>query len=301
MSRSATTLLAAALMLGVAACQDSGPTTASSELLLADGFETVPLGFEEIHHTFGSASDSGTTEWRPGVHPDRRHRHRDGLMCGGLWGLFGPGFDFGLRAGWFRGVLHGHCAFDPTVNRVVCDTVTRSGLTITASAAFYDAAGVVQSGFEEESTDKINVQLGVTGTIARRDGHSSRVAHASDRTVSGLAPGSTERTIDGTATGLETTTGSDETGAFVAVRSLGDTLQGVVVPAEWGRGVYPIAGTVIRAMEVTVTHEGQSPVGRSRREVLTFDGSNVATLVITQNGVTKTCSVPLPHGRPSCE
>jgi hypothetical protein len=34
--------------------------------------------------------------------------------------------------------------------------------------------------------------------------------------------------------------------------------------------------------------------------VLTYNGSTTATLVITENGTTKTCSITLPRGRPSC-
>ena len=301
MSRSLPTLATLALLVGIAACQDSGtPTGATTEVALTDGFVSMPLGFADVNSTFGSVSDSGTVEWRPGLHRGGFNGGGGrGMMCGGLGGFFGIGLDFGLRHGFFRGQWSGTCAFDATSGRVVCDTVTRGGLSIVRSAAFYDAAGQVQEAFDS-LTNTVNVQISVSGTAVRHDGDTSVVRHASDRTVSGLAPGSTERTIDGTSSGSETTSGSDSTGAFVAVRTLGDTLQGVVVPARYGPGVYPTAGTVIRAMEVSITRAGQAPATRSRREVLTFDGSDVATLVITQNGVTRNCTIQLPHGRPNC-
>ena len=301
MSRSLQTLAVLALLAGVAACQDSGSTTGtSSDLLVADGFETLPLGFADVNSTFGSVSDSGTTGWHPRGPRGRGHRGQGGMMCGGLGGFFGPGLDFGLRHGPFRGQLGATCSFDAGINRVVCDTVTRGGLSIAQSIAYYDTAGVVQSAYDSLSTNTINVQVSVTGTKVHHGGDTSVVRHASDRTVTGLAPGSTARQIDGTSRGSETTTGSDTLGTFTAVRTLGDTLQGVVVPAAWGPGVYPTAGTIIRAMDVTVTYEGQAPASRSRREVLTFDGTSTATLVITQNGVTTNCTIQLPHGRPSC-
>ncbi len=68
MSRSLQTLAVLALLAGVAACQDSGSTTGtSSDLLVADGFETLPLGFADVSSTFGSVSDSGTPADRTGA------------------------------------------------------------------------------------------------------------------------------------------------------------------------------------------------------------------------------------------
>jgi hypothetical protein len=34
--------------------------------------------------------------------------------------------------------------------------------------------------------------------------------------------------------------------------------------------------------------------------VITFNGTSTASITITENGSTKTCTLPLPHGRPSC-
>lgn len=298
MSRTLPTLATMALVLGLAACQDGGsPTGSNSNLTLADGFSTMPLGFADVNSTFGSSADSGTTDWHPRGHG---FHGGGGMMCGGLHGFFGAGLDFGLRNGPWRGQFGANCAYDATAERVLCDTLVRNGLSIVQSTAFYDTTGAVQSAFDAASTNTVNVQISVTGTALRHDGDTSVVDHHSDRTVTGLAPGSTERTIDGTSAGSETTTGSDSTGNFTAVRTLGDTLQGVTVPNAWGRGVFPTAGTIIRAMSVSVTYEGQSPVTHDRHEVITFDGSNIATVVVTQDGVTQNCIVQLPHGRPSC-
>lgn len=80
-----------------------------------------------------------------------------------------------------------------------------------------------------------------------------------------------------------------------------DDLEGVVVPVSSGEPTYPTAGTITRNMEVTVTRDGQAPVTKSRREVVTFDGSSTATVEITENGATRSCSLPLPRGRPTCQ
>jgi hypothetical protein len=53
-------------------------------------------------------------------------------------------------------------------------------------------------------------------------------------------------------------------------------------------------------MQATVTKAGSSPSTTSRREVITFDGSATAKVVITHDGVTKNCTKPLPHGHLTC-
>jgi hypothetical protein len=211
---------------------------------------------------------------------------------------FGPGFGHGHLG---DPNLEGSCAFDAASGRVVCAAVTHDGLTINRSSAYTTAAGAVQQAFDSVTTNTINVRVSVSGTATRRNGVTSTVSHASDRTVSGLARGSTQRTVNGTSAGQETTSGSDSTGAYTAVRTLGDTTRNVVVPAGTGTPTYPTAGTVTRSMRVTLTYSGGSTKSGSRREVLTYDGTATARLVITQDGTTKTCSVPLPHGRPTCQ
>ena len=102
--------------------------------------------------------------------------------------------------------------------------------------------------------------------------------------------------------GTENTTGKSTQGAFTAARVVGDTIKGIVIPVGTSTTTprYPTAGTIIRAMNATVTITGQSPATSSRREVITYDGSATAKVVITQDGTTQNCTLPLPRGRLSC-
>jgi len=127
-----------------------------------------------------------------------------------------------------------------------------------------------------------------------------RPARALAATVAGLASGSTKRTVNGTSQGEESTTGTSSKGAFTAKRVAADTSKGIEIPIENGKATYPTAGTIIRAMNATVTFAGATPVTASRREVITYDGSATAKIVITINGETKNCTMALPRGRPSC-
>jgi hypothetical protein len=125
---------------------------------------------------------------------------------------------------------------------------------------------------------------------------------SSSRTVSGLAQGSTQRTVDGASAGTESTTGTSSRGSFTASRTVGDTTTGLVIPvASSSTGpAYPTAGTTIRSIQASLQFQGESAVSLSRREVVTYDGSATAKVTITENGTTKNCTKPLPRGRLSC-
>lgn len=315
MKRIMTFLAAAALFSG---CRDA----ADQGLLgsLTPAFQSIPLAFDNPEQSFATPPNGEVPLWGPvgfsqrssgldkgGTGGGDMHRGKGlpFIMGGGLGDLF-IGGGFGIKFGKVRygnPVLYGNCPFDASTGRVICDPVLRSGLTIKRSAAFSDANGTVQGAFDSTSTDAINVRIAVSGTITRRDNAQSTVDHASDRTVSGLAPGSTQRKVNGSAAGTENTSGTKEGKQFTAVRVVGDTITNVIVPvpASPDQRTYPMSGSVVRAMQVTLTFNGESPVSSSRREVITYDGTNTARVVITHDGVTKNCTLPLPKGRLSCE
>jgi hypothetical protein len=112
------------------------------------------------------------------------------------------------------------------------------------------------------------------------------------RTVTGLAEGSTRRTVDGASRASESITGTSSRGAFTATRLAADTTRGLVIPVRGTADApaYPTAGTVIRTMQASVTYTGDTPATASRREVVTYDGSATARVVITEDGTTRTCT-----------
>ncbi|MHB0948239.1 MAG: hypothetical protein ACYC3Q_10830 [Gemmatimonadaceae bacterium] len=230
--------------------------------------------------------------------------------------------------------------FNAATGRVECASVTlRNGLTVAKSIAYANAAGAVQQAFDSATTNMVNVKVAVRGTVTltpdsarRQGGHggggmarggmgregghgfgrlfgdtasivsaSTTVQNASDRTVTGLAAGSTQRTVNGTSAGRETTTGTSSRGAFTVVRVAGDTTTAVIVPVSTTAPTYPTAGTVVRSMTVTLTHAGSATQEVSRREVVTYDGTATAKITITENGVTKRCTRALPRGTLTCQ
>ena len=148
------------------------------------------------------------------------------------------------------------------------------------------------------------IQKGAVGIITDgqcRDSAVSTIHNTSSRSVAGLSSAATQRTVNGVARGEESTSGKTDSGVvFTATRLVGDTTSGLIIPVVSGKPTYPTAGKVVRQMKATITLAGGTPTTKERREVITYDGSATATLVITTDGTTKTCKVPLPRGQPSC-
>jgi len=324
MMRRAISLAAAALAVTLVGCMDPGAPGAGSGAL-STAFASLPLGFQYVPSTFAGGAAADSNGWAPGDQqafgrgeggregsggPGHGGPGAGGMMCGGLGGAFhgnglgfgfGLGFDRGLFGGVFAGkTLPGTCAYDAGSQRVVCDPITHNGLSIVRSAAYTNANGSTQTAFDSLTTNTINIRVGVNGTKVRRDDDTSVVQHQSDRTVTGLAPGSTQRTVNGTSSGTENITGSNTTGSFTAVRTIGDTITGVVIPVPAGGMAFPTAGTVIRSATVTLTYAGQEPTTSTRREVITYNGTSAATVTITKDGVTQTCTLA-PRSRPVCQ
>jgi hypothetical protein len=84
------------------------------------------------------------------------------------------------------------------------------------------------------------------------------------------------------------------------LRELSRFAPGLAIPVTADKPSYPMAGTVVRSMKVTLTYAGKTPTTSTRREVITYDGSATAKLTITRDGTTKSCTLALPRGRPNC-
>ena len=335
-------------VLGVACAELNSPRQSSlSAAALTGAFSTVPVGFGDITSSFvgtSAASVPSAGFWLGGGREGSMDR--GSLMGGGLAASYsgdGEGFGRGFgNRGPFGGGLPCTGTFNAATGRVVCAAETRNGLAINRSAQYKDAAGAVQQAFDSTTTNSVNTQSSVTGTVTYTpdsgddrgrnrgpggDGGRGRacwgdgrgpgglllgdtakivsatttVNDASNRTVAGLAKGSTQRTVNGTSKGQESTTGESSRGKFTATRVVGDTTTGLVIPVATDNSkTYPTAGTVIRAMQASLTYEGQAATTVSRREVVTYDGSATAKVVITENATTRTCTRPLPRGPLTC-
>jgi hypothetical protein len=316
MKSSVRVILVAVAVLTVAACSNLATANRSASVInpaLAAAFATVPVGFTSTQNSFDSSAAPISGGWFPEAPMGGMGREEGRGPGAGVSAMIGGGLGEDFLGGMGLGMGFGHgrfgdsdldggsCAFVVATGRVTCAPVTHEGITITSSVAYTTTAGTVQSAFDSLTTNSINTQISVTGSKTRRDSSTTTVSDSSDRTVSGLAKGSTQHTVNGTALGSETTSGKDSTGAFVAVRVTTDTTSGIIVPVSDTGRTYPTAGTIIRAMSVSLTYSGKPAQTSARREVITYDGTSTAKLVITQNGTTKNCTLPLPFGHPTCQ
>jgi hypothetical protein len=302
------------MVLAAAACGSLSTGTKPATVVnpaLAVAFTTVPVGFASTQNSYDTSAAPVAGAWYPGAPQGGMGRQEGQALSAGLGPMIGGGLrgDFLGGLGFGRLFGRGHygdsdfdgnnCTFVVATGRLTCTPVTHDGLTIVSTVAFTTTTGTVQSAFDS-LTNTVNTTISVSGTKTRRDSSTSTVADSSNRTVGGLAKGSTQHTVNGTAYGTETTNGKDTTGTFVAVRTASDTTSGIIVPVSDTGRAYPTAGKIVRSMSVTLTYTGKTPQLSTRREVITYNGTNTAALVITLNGTTKTCTLPLPFGKPVC-
>ncbi len=318
------------LLVGAVGCIDSTTQSSPAETALLEvAFRTSAPGYDSLSSSYSAAGFTGVFGPRhrggPGSQDDVLGKSE--LMGGGVRGEFsgavgmGPGVGRGPFGEAFS--LSTCTGFNAATGIVTCTPLVRDSLTINRTFKFSTAAGVAQSARDTVTTDRIETTRSVTGTTtftpSRRGGFgrgfgppgsdslrpditSARtiVSSSSSRVTTGLATGSAQRTVNGVSSGRETTEGVSAGGAFTSVRVMGDTTTGLVIPTVASGFPYPTAGTVIRAMQVSVTYAGGTPITSSRREVITYDGSATAKISITKDGETKACTLALPRGRPVC-
>ncbi|MEO8335660.1 MAG: hypothetical protein ABI664_11850 [bacterium] len=307
MKRFARSLILGSAALLAAACAEK-ITSSIDQSVLDAAFLTSPLGFENTASSFSTSAGLAGDAFMPGGRGGPRGKNLleggHDFMGGGfgedfLGGAFGGGrpFEHGERGGT---ELSSNCTYSAATGVVTCAADTREGVTVNRTIMFKTASGTAQAS-RDSATNSIATHITASGTRTRRDGTIiTTINHSSDRIVTGLASTATQRTVNGTSSGSETTTGKDTTGTFTVARVIGDTTSGIIIPITSGKPTYPTAGTVIRSMKATLSYAGKTPTTSTRREVVTYDGSATATLVITQDATSKSCTIPLPRGRPTC-
>lgn len=299
----------------LAACSDATTGTnngSNSNLVpssMAAAFSSTPAGFEQLTTSFNSSDTDGAFMPDFDGHGDRRG-HGGGGDHGDDRG--GPGFGLGLMGGGLGGFLMGDglvndhffrfrtgkCAFQSGVG-VVCADTTRNGQVVSSKTIKYTtASGTLQSSIDS-TTDGVELTATVKGSVTRRDSSTSSTDAANHQKVTGLTTAA--RHVDGTSNGTETSTGTSIFGAFTSKRVTADTISGVVIPKATTSNtkVYPTAGSVTRTMSLTLTVQGAN-LSTTRKETITYDGSATAKVVITKDGTTQNCTMPLPHGKLTC-
>ena len=148
------------------------------------------------------------------------------------------------------------------------------------TVTFYDAAGNVMDAYNAETTASINIVVEASGTV-EREGWTATVSRSRDLTVSGLEGTETSRTWDGTGSGEVTgSQHTDEHGTRSYDMSSSVIIDAVVRGLPREENPWPLSGTITRTVTVTIT-TADGVVTRERTAVLTFNGTQFATLTIS--------------------
>lgn len=173
-----------------------------------------------------------------------------------------------------------NCVYNPLTQRLACVPVTRRELLITRSYMFWDANNVVQQAYDALLTAKANINTTIVG---EHEGErwSASIDRFRDMTVTGLVGEETQRTWNGN--GEDHLSRSRHTEAGDRTYNIDCTLEvvNVVIQLPNGSGDrFPISGTITRSC--TVTFEGGPRGGQTveRTAVVTFNGTQTATLTV---------------------
>ena len=153
-------------------------------------------------------------------------------------------------------------------------------LTISRQVTFYNGTDVVSS-FDPTATDSINFLFHMEGSYSRTGDQGTldvSVNRDRDVTLSGLGGDETERTWNGTGSSATSRVRtSDTNGDRSYDMSSTTTIDNVIVPVPRS---WPLSGTITRTVHVEIIEGSNEPVVKDRTVVITFNGTQTATLTI---------------------
>jgi hypothetical protein len=188
-----------------------------------------------------------------------------------------------------------NCAFAASAQRFDCPTQTIGGVTVSQSYTLLGSSGAPQSAFDAARTAAVRIDVTLAGRFTDF-GRDLAVDEQRSLTLSGLLTG--QHTVDGESTArFSGTIGPID----LPLNDPGRTSINTVITTTISRLVLPPnvtamgAPVVFRSGTITINNStsvlGLPPMVSSA--VFPFDGSNVVLVVITVNGVTRTCLVDL--------
>ncbi len=148
------------------------------------------------------------------------------------------------------------------------------------TVSFFDVAGNPQDAFNPITTASIRMLIEMTGAV-ERDGWTATIERSRDVTVSGLEGEETERTWNGTSsTEVTRSQHTDENGTRSYDMSGVGTIEDVVRGVPRDENPWPLSGTITRSITVVITNGPDGDVTRERTVVVTFNGTQFATLTV---------------------
>lgn len=156
----------------------------------------------------------------------------------------------------------------------------RAALERDRTVTFLDEDGNEQEAFDELLTASIHVVTVVEGGISR-DAFSATVDRRRDMWVTGLAGEETERTWNGIASSeISRTRVTDDNGTRSYEMEGDAEMTNVVRAVDREAQPWPLSGTIVREVTVEIVNGPNGDEIRERHTVLTFNGTQYATLTI---------------------
>ena len=162
----------------------------------------------------------------------------------------------------------------------------------------------IQPKFNAQMTASITTDTTATGTQITPNGGTAAVNRSGEMVVTGLQGNNTTQTVNGHEHGTVVITNTASDGTTVAITSTeDDTTTNLVVPVtnrnSGNPQVFPLSGSRTHS-DTTVITGGPKAATTTVARTETYDGTGTAQVTITQNGVTRTCTVDLTTKTNTC-
>lgn len=175
-----------------------------------------------------------------------------------------------------------NCTFNATTGRFTCPDVTHNGLTMSSSAAFFDANGAAMPHYNDTTTASANFQLAVSGVRVAPEG-ADTISRKRNMTVTNLLGHETARIWNGAGSrndgGFRTDTARTRT--YRTADSV--TFTNVAVSLPRSTHPWPMSGTVTRRINGsgTVVRSGVTRTFTvSKTVTITFNGTRFVPMVV---------------------
>jgi hypothetical protein len=147
------------------------------------------------------------------------------------------------------------------------------------TVTFFSASGDEQDAFDRLTTASIRLVLSIEGEVSR-EGFFASVERHRDTRVTGLLGEEETRTWngEGDSSWERVRVNDDGERSYEAEASL--VIDDVVRAVDRSAHPWPLSGTITRTVEITITNGPNGDETRTRTVVITFDGTQFATLTI---------------------
>ena len=155
--------------------------------------------------------------------------------------------------------------------------------TVTHTATFFDEFGNEQGTRDPLTTASIHLVIEATHEFSR-DSWTATGTRSRDLVISGLLAEETTRIVNGTGNGtVSRSQHTDEDGERAYDTTSMSVIENVVHPVPRTDDAWPLSGTITRDVTVNVINGPDGDVTRSRTVVITFNGTNWATMAVGEN------------------